>query len=68
MSELDPNSPEFRRAQDIAWRQIQNKARGIPLDYQAIMEYRQVLPDHFEDLPSDEECKRQLGIVSKGRK
>jgi len=56
---------DIERAITIALRQQRNRLIGIPLDHAAILRWRQVSPEHFADLPSDDECRKALGIATK---
>lgn len=44
----------------VAEQQLKNKEFKLPFDYGAILTYRKHAPDLFAELPSDEECKREL--------
>lgn len=51
--------PEIEK---FAHRQMYNRTRGIPLDYAQIMAYRAERPELFIHLPSDDECRKALGL------
>lgn len=53
---------EITPSERVALRQHDNVRMRIPLDYAAILKHRSLLPDAFIGLPSDEECRRALGI------
>lgn len=46
----------------VADAQIANRNLRRPLDYAAILKYRAIEPGLFTLLPSDEECRRALGL------
>ena len=57
------NGTAITEAERVAFRQIDNVQRQMPLDHAAIMKYRAERPELFMTLPGDDECRRALGLA-----